>query len=425
MENKSTLWIIILLFFSSQNNISGQTTIHKLPNGTVYRIIQADDSYTLDSAVYHIFIPESAEKIRGVFIHQHGCTMEGRGVSTAYDIQYQAFAKKWNLAIIGPDLYSASGNCHNWKNPESGSGDALLKTLKETGEISGHPELTNAPWLLWGHSGGGYWAQAMMRDYPERTIALFSYSPGLNPTWDYPKEALKIPVMIRHAGITGDACCWESALNTYNKLRKNGGYVSIAYTPYQNHNFSYVRYMAIPFFESVLTQRLSETNPDILHEMDPSKVWLGDTLRLNTYKASGYKGDKNSMSWLPDSTVAAKWKEYIITGTVIDRTPPPAPYDLNLSVKHNRAVELTWKADADIESGIKFFNIYKDSHLITRYPSSGDYQTFDTNGDDAFPVSTLPEMKLELTGIIVEGHKISISSVNHFMLESDRTDFSQ
>lgn len=425
MARKSILVVSFLWLFSIQYVLWGQIKTEKIANGTVYQITQTDESYSLDSARYTLFIPDGIEQLRGVFVHQHGCTMEGRGASTAYDLQYQAFAKKWGLAVVGPDLYSASGNCHQWKNPEAGSGPAFINSLKEVAVYSGHAELEDIPWLLWGHSGGGYWVQAMLRDYPDRVIALFGYSPGLNPQWDYPKSVNKVPVMIRHAGEVGDACCWMSALNTYDKLKEIDGKVSIAYTPYQNHNYSYVRYMAIPFFEAVMSQRLSEKDPFALQDMNPSQAWLGDPSAINTYKASAYKGDPSALCWLPDSMTAAKWKEYVITGTVIDRTPPSAPYDLQLEVKHNRMVELTWRADADIESGIQYFNIYKGNNIIARFPSVGDYQRFDLNGDDTFPVTTLPGMKMELTGIIVDDNKISISTVNHFSLESARREFPQ
>ncbi|RQP16741.1 MAG: hypothetical protein EAS52_10885, partial [Parapedobacter sp.] len=76
----------------------------QIENGTVYRVV-VKNTDTADYAVYHVFIPSDVDTIRGVFVHQHGCGMEGRGKSTAYDVQYQAFAKKWGLAIVGPDLY--------------------------------------------------------------------------------------------------------------------------------------------------------------------------------------------------------------------------------------------------------------------------------------------------------------------------------
>lgn len=401
--------------------LSGQTTIRKevLPNGSVYIVTQINPAYTIDSAKYAIFIPEGIKLIKGVFIHQHGCTMEGRGIATAYDVQYQSFAKKWQLAILGPDLYSKN-NCHDWKNPESGSAKALFTTLSQVSEFTKLRSLKDASWLLWGHSGGSYWAQAMMNTYPERIMALFCYSPGLDQDWDYVEATLKIPVMIRHAGLEGDACCWETAIKTFQQLRNPGGYVSIAYTPYQNHNFSYVRYIAIPFYESIMKQRLPEGNNTaypFMRAMNPVLAWVGDTTNFNIYKVSEFNGIKRNTSWLSDSLFAIKWREYVITGTVIDRTPPPAPYAVQIVRRHNTLVTVTWKADADIESGISHFNIYKNNQWIARFPASGHYQHFDTNGDDAFPLC-LPPLKTDLTVLWNDTAKISITTVNHFGLES-------
>ncbi|MCH5718986.1 alpha/beta fold hydrolase [Niabella hibiscisoli] len=267
--NYHNIFLLFLVMFFADLIVSGQRKemdapkINLTANGTVYIVTQIKSDYQIDSARYAVFIPEGVTKINGVLVHQHGCTMEGRGMATAYDIQYQAFAKKWQLAIVGPDLY-AKNNCHDWKNPTSGSADALLSTLDQLSIFSKIPSLKNAPWLLWGHSGGGYWSQAMMAAYPERVMALFSYSPGLNASFNYPKAAMQIPVMIRYAGPEGDACCWESAVRTFNELRKDDGMVSIAHTRYQNHNYSFVRYMAIPFFEAVMQQRMPEKAAPVL-----------------------------------------------------------------------------------------------------------------------------------------------------------------
>ncbi|QEC51110.1 hypothetical protein EDD80_101426 [Anseongella ginsenosidimutans] len=405
--------------------LPSQVRIQQTANGAVYRVV-VKNAGAADSAVYNVFIPEGVDTVRGVFIHQHGCGMEGRGVSSAYDVQYQAFAKKWRLAIVGPDLYYKSG-CYEWRDPESGSGPSLLTAFEKIGKASNHPELKDSPWLLWGHSGGGYWVLAMMKNYPARILAAFCYSPAFDPSWDYPEEALKIPVMIRHAGANDsnspNGKCWETAINSFHKLRSAGGLASITYTPYQNHNYSFVRYMAIPFYESVLAKRLPKGEAvsfKALRDIDKSGSWLGDTLLLNTYKYTGYPKKRRELSWLPDSVTAAKWKEYSITGTVVDRTPPPAPYGLERKRLHNVAVELRWKADADIESGIKHFNIYKGSQLIARFPRHGVYQRFDTNGDDAIPMSDLPEMKTVVILPVGEHKDITVSTVNHFDLESPK-----
>lgn len=394
-------------------------------NGLVYRVVVKNAAST-DSAVYNLFIPEGLKTVRGVFIHQHGCGMEGRGASTAYDVQYQSFAKKWGLAILGPDLYYQTG-CQSWRDPESGSGPALLTALERIGDASEHPELRHAPWLLWGHSGGGYWVLGMMKQYPERILASFCYSPAFDPDWDYPKEALKIPLMIRHAGAndlnSADVRCWDTAINSFHSLRSAGGLVSIANTPYQSHNYSFVRYMAIPFFESALEKRLPQAGSvsfKKLKTINESAGWLGDTLLLNTYRYTDYAANRPDLSWLPDSTTAAKWKEFVLTGTVIDRTPPPPPYDLASERIHNMAVKLRWKADADIESGIKHFNIYRGEQLIARFPQHGVYQYFDTNGDDALPADP-PALETTITLPAGQPGALAISTVNHFDRESSKT----
>ena len=412
--------VIIFAFclsFFSTNTVLGVIVV---PGGKVYSITLTNPTYEFDHASYSIFIPDSVTSIRGIFIHQHGCGMQGTGYPTAYDIQYQEFAKKWHLAIVGPDIYpKTGGSCFQWINPNSGSGPALLTALDSIAQQSDHKELITAPWLLWGHSGGGYWVLAMTKTYPERIIATFAYSPALNPDFAYPELATKIPIMIRCAG-AGDANaigvnCWGTASHTFSKLRSVNGYISIAYTKDQNHNFSYVRYIAIPFFESVLTQRLPTNGDSKLCDMDSTKAWLGDTLSNKVFKLSTYSGNKLSKCWLPDSVLAKKWSEYVTTGIVKDTTPPSVPYSVEIVDEDTTYQRIIWKSNVDYESGIKYFKILKNNS----YFQSKNYQTFDTNGDNCLP-PTLPKMDYNIKRITGDKtYTFSIISVNNFDLESE------
>jgi pimeloyl-ACP methyl ester carboxylesterase len=414
---------ILVCLLISASALWGEVKVLQVDGGKIYQTILTDSSYLFDHAEYAVFVPDGIETLRGVFIHQHGCTMEGMGASTSYDIQYQSFAKKWNLAIVGPDIFPKKGrSCRDWIDAESGSGDALTRLLQKIGTASGHDELQAVPWLLWGHSGGGYWTLSMMKNYPEKILGVFSYSPAFDPDWEYPLTAYKIPLLIRHAGANDlngkNVACWTTAIHTFDKFRGKNGQASIAYTPDQNHNYSFVRYMAIPFYEAVLSQRLPDNPFGKLKDMDASKAWLGDTLDCRIYKSTGFSGDKKRMSWLPDSLTATKWQEYVTTGSVSDKTPPPAPYDLRIHREHNTRVVLTWKADADIESGIQFFTIrVKDGNTI-RIPNTGDYQKFDTNGDNTVPIFTDGMRCVIAKQPDMEKIIIFVSSTNHFGLES-------
>lgn len=126
------------------------------------------------------------------------------------------------------------------------------------------------------------------------------------------------------------------------------------------------------------------------------------------------------MCLFPDETTARNWQEFVSTGTVIDTTPPPPPFDLRVGNEENSFV-ITWQADADIESGIMHFNIYQDDRLIGRLPEAGSYQTFDTNGDNTIPIN-VPKMKYIIGKPTKKQTKISVQSVNHFNLQSEKTE---
>ncbi len=411
----------VILFLVIVNVFCISQQAKSVNNDTVITIrLDADDCTFANHADYGIFIPETSTLLQGILVLQHGCTMEQFGITRPYDIQYQAFAKKWKLAIVETALY---GDCHIWKEPTSGSANALFKILKEVGIQTSHLELETAPFLLWGHSGGGYWSLAMLRDYPERILAVVCYSAAGDPQWDYSCKAAKIPLLLRHAGAndgTPEIRCPETAVNTFNKLRSMDAPASIAYNEGQNHNFSYLRYMMIPFFEAALKQRLPKDGSFGLRDIQRDKSWLGDTLSFAIFKESDYRGDKSRMCLFPDETTARNWQEFVSTGTVIDKTPPPAPFDLRVGSEDN-ALVVTWQADADIESGIMHFNIYEDDKLIDRLPETGSYQTFDTNGDNTTPIN-IPKMKFIIGKPIKKQTKISIQSINHFNLQSEKTE---
>jgi pimeloyl-ACP methyl ester carboxylesterase len=390
---------------------------------TVLRMtLKGADCPFADHADYGVYIPTRTEPLRGVLIMQHGCGMEQFGITKPYDLQYRVFARKWKLAVIETALY---GNCGGWRDPESGTGQALLKVLGDAATGSGHPELNTVPWLLWGHSGGGYWVLGMLRSYPERIMAAVCYSPAFDPQWNYPPAAARIPLLTRHAGVNDanadGVLCQATSINTFSKLRNMDAPVSIAFNEAQNHNFSYIRYMAIPFYEAVMKQRMSEPGGATMNDLDRTQTWLGDTTSLQLYKESEYRGDKKSLCLFPDEATAKNWKEYVSTGTVTDKTPPPSPFNLAVRKNNNNAIEISWAADADIESGILRFEIFKDGILVGKLPETGAYQLFDTNGDNTVPVQ-VPEMKFRIAGAENSNATISVRTVNHFNLASEKTE---
>ena len=56
--------------------------------------------------------------------------------------------------------------------------------------------------------------------------------------------------------------------------------------------------------------------------------------------------------------MATGWVEYVKMGATSDTTPPPAPFDVRVSAKGDKATEIIWDAVADFESGIGGFIYY-------------------------------------------------------------------
>src|ERR1035437_1572875 len=56
------------------------------------------------ASTFTIWIPDGVSRLRGVVVHQHGAGMTAskEGSTAAYDLHWQALAKKWDCALLGP-----------------------------------------------------------------------------------------------------------------------------------------------------------------------------------------------------------------------------------------------------------------------------------------------------------------------------------
>jgi hypothetical protein len=56
------------------------------------------------AVTYTLWVPDGVKTFRGIIVHQHGAGMTAskEGSSAAYDLHWQALAKKWDCALPGP-----------------------------------------------------------------------------------------------------------------------------------------------------------------------------------------------------------------------------------------------------------------------------------------------------------------------------------
>jgi pimeloyl-ACP methyl ester carboxylesterase len=335
---------------------------------------------------YTVWIPEDVETLRGVVVHQHGCG-EGScksGLTGAYDLHWQALARKHECALLAPSYEQPQqADCQMWCDPRNGSDAAFQKCLIDLGAKSGHAELATVPWALWGHSGGGHWAGGMVLLHPERVAAAWLRSgvPLLKPNPErptiknhtLPAAALRVPVMCNPGtkeGVTVKdgrfARVWPANEVFFTEVRGRGGLIGVAVDPLTAHECGNQRYFAIPWLDACLSVRLPKVSGEPLQAMPTQDVWLAGPTGFEAVPAAKFDGDPLKAAWLPNKAIAQAWMQYVKDTAVTDTTPPPTPTVLRVNGN-----ELSWESAADVESGLAGFIIERDGEFLARAPEDG------------------------------------------------------
>jgi len=396
---------------------------------------------------YLLWIPDGVTTLRGLIVHQHGAgtTASIEGSTGAYDLQWQALAKKWDCALWSSSYHVQNeavdltpGGSEHWFDPRRGSEKTFLKALDDFGTKSNHPELAKVPWVLWGHSGGGIWSDVMTDLHPDRVVAVWMRSGAAEmfrgraefPQPTPPEAAYKVPEM-GNPGVKEGA--YTGGLAVFKQYRAKGAPVGFAPDPRTGHECGDSRYLAIPYLDACMAIRLPDkgSKDQKLKPVDLSKGWLAKLVEKDpkdaaAVPAADYKGNVNEAVWLPSEAVAKAWVEYVKTGAVSDTTPPPAPTNVKTIDRGDRGTEVTWIAEADFESGIKQFIIMRDGkELATVGPDRGQFgrPIFQGMTYHDTPVWPLKETKyLDASAKAGEKHAYTVITVNSVGLKSAPSD---
>jgi len=334
-------------------------------SGTYYQVhypASLEPGRLILSVDYYLWIPADVTDVRGVIVHQHGCGLGAcmGGRTAAEDLHWQALARKWNCALLGSSYEPREGyNCRLWCDPRNGSATQFLTALEHFAEETHQPELTTAPWCLWGHSGGAFWASLMQTMHPERIVAIWLQSGTAYSAWikgDIPEPeitpaALGVPVLGCPGGKEKDhprfQTAWNGTHGMQARYRELGApFFEFAPDPLTGHETGDSRYLAIPFFDFWLKQRLPTGDNNAQQLRPVSQASLS--------------------AWV--SEMGPKQQEFMKTGAVSDTTPPPAPSAVKAERGNDGTVRLTWQVEADFESGLQGFVITRNGEKVATLP---------------------------------------------------------
>ncbi|MBL8177665.1 MAG: hypothetical protein JNK48_23510 [Bryobacterales bacterium] len=353
------------------------------------------------SSKYTLWVPDTPKPLRALIVHQHGCGAPAArgGATAAYDLHWQALAAQHDAALMAPSYGQIEDSrCREWSDPRNGSEQTFLAAIRDFAGHLRRPELLDVPWVLWGHSGGGTWVGIMTLLHPKQVAAVWYRSGAPVAETEIPEDVFSIPAMT-NAGVKEKEgrfqAAWDNSVIWFERLRAGGAPIGFAPDPRSSHECADSRYLAILFFDAVLAGRYGK---GVTRKLDPLKESV----------------------WLPDERVAKAWEEYIKTGAVSDTTPPPAPSIVTATRAASGAIELSWRAAADMESGIRCFLILRDGVRIAQVPEEPKGRfgrpLFQSMSYHDTPEQPIPNM--HYTDPAPGSHTYSIVTVNSVGLES-------
>ena len=262
-----------------------------------------------DKAQFRFWAPGSAE-LRGVLVLVPGSYGDGRAM--AQDTVWQKFAAEHGLAIVAcrfTDKPHEQGFIEEYIAVSRGSGNALLSAISRFAERSRHPEITDAPLLLWGMSAGGQFNYEFVAWKPERVMAFAVNKGGIYYSALLSKAAREVPGMLFIGG--KDLAFRNNTIAGLFAVNRRGGALwALAEEPGVGHVVGKSRDVSLVFFDEVLKLRARHRDGS-LAKLEEKSGYLGD-LDARTFAPLGdARVPNHPTAWLPSERTARAWLDMV------------------------------------------------------------------------------------------------------------------
>ncbi len=252
-------------------------------------------------AAFRLWLDDAKKPARAILLLAPGWNGDGRGL--AGDNGWQDFAREHQLAIVAIQFQS-SEKTTPYHVVEAGSGQALLKAINTLASDSKHPELANAPLLMWGHSAGGQFNYGFACFRPGRVIAFAAIKGGYYESKFNPLVRQVPAVFI--IGEKDERYRIDNITKLFTENRRAGALWCVATEPGHGHDVGKSNDLIRPFLAGVLAKRLAGST---LSAAPAETGWFGDLGTKTVKPAAGSPRERSA--WLPDETSAQAWKSFV------------------------------------------------------------------------------------------------------------------
>jgi len=261
-----------------------------------------------DKAEFRLWYPEQVKSFRAALVLVPGSNADGR--SDVNDRFWQAFASRYDIALIGCHFADKPHDelVENYANAAQGSGQALLDAVVAFSSRSDHPELANAPLLLWGMSAGGEFNYEFTAWKPERVAAFIVNKGGVYFSALLPTAARRVPGLLF---VGEEDLEWRKRIVTglFSLNRRAGALWALVEEPKVGHVVGRSQEMAAVFFDAILSLRIeanASTAP--LVKLDERSGIVGELTQGSIQPPSAKLDPSRLTDWFPTERVARAWQ---------------------------------------------------------------------------------------------------------------------
>jgi poly(3-hydroxybutyrate) depolymerase len=262
-----------------------------------------------DKANFRLWYPTDGGTLKGVVVLMPGSNGDGR--PQAQDTLWQQFAAKHHLALLAgqiTDKPHEQSFIEDYINVSKGSGQAMLDALASFASKSNHPELTTAPFLMWGMSAGGQFNYEFVAWKPERVVAFVVNKGGIYYSALLPKASREVPGIL-FVGGKDLAFRTNTIAGLFAVNRRAGALWAYADEPSAGHIVGRSREVATIFFEDMLAARVGAGAT--LQPLAEKSGFIGD-LTAKTFQPMGdSRPPAVPTAWLPTERVARAWQALV------------------------------------------------------------------------------------------------------------------
>ena len=205
---------------------------------------------------------------------------------------WRAYAKKEKLALLGIHLTVSTINAPR----------TLLKGLTKITAARDLSYISELPFLLRGHSSGGYFSYNFAAQYPNRTIAYANIKGRMSD------PAHNLPPGLLIVGEKDLAARNNSIKEFFFAKRQKSGVICLAIEPDAGHSVGNSDPLIRAFFTAVLEKRLKN---DELIDISEEESYLGNITTFNTASFQSFLGEKENASCTINAEFSSLWTAFV------------------------------------------------------------------------------------------------------------------